>query len=137
MIGIVIASHGKLAEELLSTAREIVGDIPHATSCSVEPGSSPESLRSTIRKAVEAVDDGDGVVVLADLVGGSPCTQSLSLCQQARLEVVTGFNLPMLLKANSLRASAGTSLSDLAHALAACGQRAITCATDMLRRAAG
>lgn len=136
MVGLVIAAHGRLAEELLATAAQIVGDVPAATACSVAPDTSPEQLRATIREAVNRVDQGDGVIVFADLVGGSPCTQSLSLCQQAKLEVVTGFNLPMVLKASLLRNS-GRSLADLARELASYGQRAITCATDQLRRAAG
>ncbi|MFO0598731.1 MAG: PTS sugar transporter subunit IIA [Myxococcaceae bacterium] len=134
MIGIVVASHGRLGEEVLVTARDIVGELPAMTSCSVAPGVSAEALRDTIRQAVARVDSGEGVVVLADLVGGSPCTQSLTLCQQARLEVVTGFNLPMVLKANSLRKSCA-SLADLARELAASGQRAIACVTEPLRRA--
>ncbi|MBL8911170.1 MAG: PTS mannose transporter subunit IID [Archangium sp.] len=136
MIGLVIASHGRLGEELLATAREIVGELPAAVSCSVAPGTSADELRSTIRAAVQAVDQGDGVIVFADLVGGSPCTQSLMLCQQARLEVVTGFNLPMVLKANSLRGTR-RPLAELACELASYGQRAITCPTEQLRRAAG
>src|SRR6478736_5527060 len=103
MIGIVIAAHGHLAEELLATATSIVGEFPSVKTCSIEPGASPESYQGEIRAAVKAVDDGQGVIVFADLVGGSPCTQSLSLCQQANIEVVTGVNLPMLLKANTLR----------------------------------
>jgi len=134
MVGLVIASHGHLAEELVSTAAQIVGQLPKVATCSVQPGSSAEDVKTQIREAVSAVDDGDGVIVLADLIGGSPCTQSLSLCRQARLEVVTGVNLPMLIKANALRsAPARVSLEELAHELTAYGQRNITCATDVLR----
>lgn len=133
MVGLVIASHGKLAEELVATAKQIVGELPKVATCSVEPGASPDDIKRHIRDAVKAVDDGDGVVVFADLIGGSPCTQSLSLCQQARIEVLTGVNLPMLLKANSMRAGVALSLTDFAHQLAQYGQRNITCATDALR----
>lgn len=132
MIGIVIASHGKLAEEFLATAREIVGDLPSTVSCGVDRSASAEDLRSRLSLAVAEVDQGQGVLVFADLVGGSPCTQSLSLCQQANLEVITGVNLPMLLKANSLRL-ATSSLQELATQLTTYGQRAITNATDKLR----
>ncbi len=132
MIGLVIASHGNLGQELLATARQIVGDMPEVATCSVQPGSSPEELKAQIGRALKAVDHGQGAIVFADLVGGSPCMQSLSLCQQARLEVITGVNLPMLLKANSLRLSVD-SLSELASQLTAYGQRTITCATETLR----
>lgn len=134
MVGLVIASHGHLAEELLSTAAQIVGPLSKVATCSVAPGASADDVKQQIRDAVKAVDEGDGVIVFADLIGGSPCTQSLSLCQQASLEVITGVNLPMLLKANTLRAAAPKpSLADLAHQLASYGQRNITCATDVLR----
>jgi PTS system mannose-specific IIA component len=132
MVGIVIASHGRLAAELVSTAQQIVGEMPHVESCSVEPGSAPEELKLQLREAVRRVDDGDGVIVFADLIGGSPCTQSLSLCQQARIEVLTGVNLPMLLKANQMRTES-RPLHDLALALASYGQRNICCASDMVR----
>lgn len=132
MVGIVIASHGRLAEELVATAQQIIGDIRAVATCSVDPGASAETLKDNLREALKLVDDGDGVIVFADLVGGSPCTQSLSLCQQARLEVVTGVNLPMLLKANSLRQTVN-SLPELASQLTGYGQRSITCATQQLR----
>ncbi|MER2561740.1 MAG: PTS sugar transporter subunit IIA [Myxococcaceae bacterium] len=131
MVGLVVASHGRLADELVATARQIVGDLPRVATLSVEPQSSPDDIRNRMRDAVKSVDDGEGVLVFADLIGGSPCTQGLSLCQQARIEVVTGVNLPMLLKANSLRAE--VSLRDLAHQLAQYGQKNITCASELLR----
>ena len=133
MIGIVIAAHGHLAQELANTAKQIVGELPHVSSISVEPGSSMEDLQEHIRAAVKSVDDGDGVVVLADLLGGSPCTQSLMLCQKGKLEVLTGVNLPMLLKANSLRLTM-PSLHELAESLAQYGQRNITLASDSVRQ---
>jgi PTS system mannose-specific IIA component len=132
MVGIVVASHGHLAEEMLATARLIVGELKDVTACSVEPGASPEDIREHLRSAVARVDSGDGVIVFADLVGGSPCNQSLSLCRQARIEVLTGVNLPMLIKANSLRLNP-CSLENLAHELTRYGQRNIMCATDALR----
>lgn len=133
MIGIVIAAHGHLAEELVSTARQIVGELPLVATCSVDAGASPESYQGQIRAAVKSVDQGQGVLVFADLVGGSPCTQSLSLCQQANLEVITGVNLPMLLKANTLRLAPISSLLDFAAQLTSFGQRTITCATEKFR----
>lgn len=133
MVGIVIAAHGHLAEELVATARQIVGELPSVATCSVDPGASPEAYQQQIRSTVKSVDQGQGVIVFADLVGGSPCTQSLSLCQQAQLEVITGVNLPVLLKANTLRLAFTGSLQELACELATYGQRTITCATEKLR----
>lgn len=132
MIGIVIAAHGHLAEELAKTATQIVGELPHVSTCSVAPGSSPEEIRAHIRDAVREVDEGDGVLVLADLFGGSPCTQSLMLCAQEKLEVLTGVNLPMLLKANSLRLAL-PKLREMACSLAQYAQKNITLASDLVR----
>ena len=132
MVGIVIASHGRLAEEFLGAARQILGEFPRTATCNVPPAASLEELRTQLQLAIKSVDDGDGVLLFADLIGGSPCTQGLSLCRQSNLEVITGVNLPMLLKANSLRLST-TPLPELARQLAAYGQRNIVCATDSLR----
>jgi mannose PTS system EIIA component len=132
MIGIVVASHGQLAAEFVSTAKQIVGDFPQVATCSVLPGTSSELLKAELRRCVQAVDVGEGAVVLADLIGGSPCMQSLSLCGQANLEVVTGVNLPMLIKAASLRLT-GLPVHELAVQLTQYGQKNITCATDALK----
>jgi mannose PTS system EIIA component len=131
MVGLVVASHGRLAEELVATARQIVGDLPHIATLSVEPSASAEDIKARMKAAVKSVDEGDGVLVFADLIGGSPCTQSLSLCLQARLEVLTGVNLPMLLKANSLRSQ--VPFRELAQQLTQYGQKNITCASELLR----
>lgn len=134
MVGLVIASHGQLGRELLHTAEAIIGPMSNVASCSVEPGASAEDIKKTVGDAVHDVDQGEGVIVFADLLGGSPCTQSLSLCLQRKLEVVTGVNLPLLLKANSLRTD-GMPLLDLARSLAQYGQKTITCASAMLKAA--
>lgn len=132
MVGIVVASHGLLARELLETATMILGPLAQTLSCDVEPGISPAELKSKISASIHSVDTGDGVLVFSDLLGGSACTQSLMLCRECRMEVVTGVNLPMVLKAQSLRAS-GKSLSEIAHAVIEFGRSSITCATDRLR----
>ena len=133
MVGIVIASHGQFAEALLATAEQIVGALPQVATCNVDTGASPDQIRQRIGEAVKEVDTGSGALVFADLIGGSPCTQSLSLCRSLQLEVVTGVNLPMLLKAQALRATS-RSLFELAHAVVEYGSRSITCATDKVPR---
>jgi mannose PTS system EIIA component len=132
MVGLVVATHGRLAEELVSTAEQIVGKLPAVATCLVEPGASPEVIQTQLREAVEAVEQGEGVIVLADLFGGTPCNQSLTLSAHHRLEVLTGVNLPMLLKASSLRLET-MPLPDLATALAQYAQKNITCASALLR----
>ena len=132
MVGLVIAAHGHLAQELVATAEQIVGTLASTATCSIEPGAPPEVIQEEMRKAVSAVDTGDGVLVLADLFGGTPCNLSLTLTRERPLEVLTGVNLPMVLKANSLRQEA-LSLPELASALARYGQKNITCASALLR----
>jgi PTS system mannose-specific IIA component len=132
MVGLVVATHGRLAAELVATAEQIVGQVQAITTVSLEPGASPSEIREKMRDAVRAVDQGDGVIIMADLFGGTPCKESLMLCKSGNLEVLAGINLPMLLKANSLRAEA-MPLSDLAHALTQYAQRNITCASDLVR----
>ncbi|HEX8433962.1 PTS sugar transporter subunit IIA [Archangium sp.] len=139
MVGLVVASHGRLADELVATAEQIVGKLPAVATCNIEPGTSVEELRAKMRRAVEGVDQGEGVIVMADLFGGSPCKESLMMCseggcQSGKLEVLAGINLPMLLKANSLR-SEELPLPEMAAQLASYGQRNITCASALLREA--
>jgi PTS system mannose-specific IIA component len=134
MVGLVIATHGHLAQELISTAMQIVGPMPNTVPCSIEPGSSPEDISAKMQKAISEVETGEGVIVLADLVGGTPCNQSLMLCQTHHLEVLTGVNLPMLLKAHSLR-DEHMELPTMAATLASYGQKNILCATDRIRDA--
>jgi PTS system mannose-specific IIA component len=118
---------------MVATAQAIVGELPGVVTCSVEPGASTEDFKARMRACIARVDTGEGVIVLADLLGGTPCTQGLSLCSQANVEVLTGFNLPMLLKANALRAE-NPSLPVLAQLLMQYGQKNITLASEMLRQ---
>ena len=135
MVGLVVATHGRLAAEMVATAEQIVGRVEAAATVSLEPGAGPQEIREKMRAAVDSVDQGDGVIIMADLFGGTPCKESLMLCQGGKLEVLAGVNLPMLLKANSLRAES-MPLADLAHALTQYAQRNITCASDLVREAA-
>ena len=132
MVGLVIATHGRLAEELVATAEQIAGKLTGVQACNIEPGTSVEEIQRRMKLAVSGVDAGEGVIILADLFGGTPCNQSLSLCCQGRVEVVAGVNLPMLLKANSLRGDQ-MALSDMALALTQHGQKNITFASALLR----
>jgi PTS system mannose-specific IIA component len=134
MVGLVIATHGHLADELVATAEQIVGKLAAVATCSIDAAASPAEIQRRVDAAISSVDTGEGVVVLADLFGGTPCNQSLLLIRRHQLEVIAGVNLPMLLKANSLRSEIH-SLPELASALAAYGQKNITCASAMLREA--
>src|SRR5512133_1531389 len=102
MVGLVIATHGRLADELVATAEQIVGKLPQVAACSVDPGASPADIRRRMGEVVDSVDLGQGALVLADLFGGTPCKEGLMLCGQKHLEVIAGVSLPMILKAHTL-----------------------------------
>jgi PTS system mannose-specific IIA component len=129
MIGVVVAAHGHLAEELLRTAEGVVGPLAQSRAVSVAVNGDP---RLPLREAIEAVDQGDGVLLLTDLMGGSPTNLCLSFLAERNVEVVTGVNLPMLIKLGPLRQK-GSPVIELARELCAVGQKAIVDATDLVR----
>jgi mannose PTS system EIIA component len=97
MTGVVICTHHTLAEALAETARMIVGEFPACVAVSVLPGEGPEVILEKLHAAVKEVSSGDGVLLLCDMFGGTPSNLSLSLLGDD-VEVVTGVNLPMMLK---------------------------------------
>ncbi len=131
MIGVVVATHGKLAEEMIRTAEAVVGPLRQVTPLSVV-ASSPD-VRGDLVAAIQRVDQGEGVLLLTDLLGGSPTNICVSVLAERKVEVVTGVNLPMLLKLSTLRAS-GKPIGDVARELAEAGQRSIGHVSDVLRR---
>jgi PTS system mannose-specific IIA component len=135
MVGLVLATHGRLAEELLATAASVCGPIPRAQAISLSSQQSMEEARARLGEAIRAADDGDGVLVLTDMLGGTPANLALTFLAE-RIEVITGVNLPMLLKLSTLRAE-GASLASAAEALPAYGQKNITLASQLLRRKTG
>jgi PTS system mannose-specific IIA component len=131
MIGVVVATHGGLAEELLRTAEGIVGRLPQCEAVSVGAGSSMDDARTRLGDAVKRVDTGEGVLVLTDMFGGSPANLALTFLD-AKVDVVTGVNLPMLLKLSTVRAEPLT-LQAAAELVAGYGQKNITLASELLR----
>ena len=97
MIGLVICTHSNLAEALLASAEMIVGPIEQSQAVGVHAGDSPEEIHTRLEAALEQVDQGDGAIVLCDMFGGTPSNISLTFLSE-RVDVVTGVNLPMLLK---------------------------------------
>ena len=128
MIGVVLCTHAKLGSALLDAAEMIVGEFSHATSISVEPGDSGEDILDRLSAAIESVSEGDGVIVLCDMFGGTPSNVSLTLLSDS-VEVVTGVNLPMLLK---LFTSRDLSLVELASTIQKHGQDNILVAGALL-----
>ena len=115
MIGIIVVAHGPLAKALLATAEFIIGSrLDAARALEVTPGGSPDELNSALTTALSEVDDGDGVLVLVDMFGGSPSDMSISFLEPGRVEVLTGANLPMMLEV-ALRRNKTTNLKELAE----------------------
>ena len=129
MIGVVVCTHGPLAEALLATARMIVGEFPAATTVAVERGDGMEGILGRLRAAVADVDGGEGVILLCDMFGGTPSNLSLSLLGD-HLEVVTGVNLPMLLKLYTGRSG---DLCEVAATARDHGRQNILVAGELLR----
>ena len=114
MIGLVLVTHGRLAEEFVAATEHVVG--PQARTCAIciGPDDDMEKRRQEILDAIAATDEGDGVIVLTDMFGGTPSNLAISVMESANVEVIAGVNLPMLIKLASVRSS-----SDLRSAVAA------------------
>ena len=98
MIGIVLVTHGKLAEEFLSAMVHIVGEQKHIAAICIQPEDDMEKRRDDILKAVKKVEDGDGVILLTDMFGGTPSNLAISVMGEGEVEVIAGVNLPMLIQ---------------------------------------
>ena len=103
MIGLVIVTHGRLAEEFLDAMEHVVGPQKNVVPISIGPEDDMERRRRDILKAVAGVDDGQGVIILTDMFGGTPSNLAISVMEDAHVEVIAGLNLPMLIKLASLR----------------------------------
>ena len=103
MIGLVIVTHGRLAEEFLSAMEHVVGRQRAVDTVCIGPEDDMERRRQDILDAVGRVDDGDGVILLTDMFGGTPSNLAISVMEQTRAEVIAGLNLPMLIKLASVR----------------------------------
>jgi PTS system mannose-specific IIA component len=131
MVGLVVATHGQLADELIRTAEGIVGKLEQVRAISVGASTSMEETRDRLREAIREVEAGDGVIVLTDMFGGTPANLALTFLDE-RIEVLTGVNLPMLLKLTSCR-SEKMNLQGTAQTLTTNGQKNISCASELLR----
>lgn len=115
MVGIVVAGHGRLPECLLQTVMTIVGERDDVRSVCFAPAETPDALRLKLLQAVKQVECGQGVLILADLAGGSPFNAAAQLvCEGWRLEVVGGVNVPMLAEVLAMRNSELPALTQIA-----------------------
>ena len=106
MIGIVLVTHGRLADELRSALEHVVGTQSQIEAIAIGPDDDITQRREQIIKSVHEVDTGEGVVVLTDMFGGTPSNLAISVMERGRIEVLAGVNLPMLVKLASIRRDA-------------------------------
>ena len=131
MIGIVVVTHGQLATELLNAAETIVGDLPRFTAVSIGWHEDTQDARDEIAAAINRVQHGQGVLILTDMFGGTPSNLAMTFLGQQDVEVITGVNLPMLIKLAGLGEQ--DSLLSVAREMREHGRNAIWVASDLLR----
>jgi PTS system mannose-specific IIA component len=131
MIGVVVVTHGQLATELLNAAETIAGDLPGFAAVSIGWHEDTEDARGEIEQAIARVEQGAGVLILTDMFGGTPSNLAMSFLAQGRIEVITGVNLPMLIKLVNLPEQ--SDLLAVARDMRDQGRNAIWVASDLLR----
>ena len=129
MIGIVIVAHGGLATEYLSALEHVVGKKVGTHAISIATDDNRAAKQSEINAAVDAVDTGDGVVVVTDMFGGTPSNLAMAACHHPNRRVLYGANLPMLVKLAKAR---NNSLDDAVAAALDAGRKYINCADNIL-----
>lgn len=130
MIGLILVTHGRLAEEFLVALEHVVGPQKNIATVCIGPQDDMEGRRKEIATAIKQVDDGKGVIILTDLFGGTPSNLSISLLDAGSVEVIAGVNLPMLIRLDSARKN-----MDVREAVAAAreaGRKYISVASEVL-----
>jgi PTS system mannose-specific IIA component len=131
MIGVVVVTHGQLATELVNAAETIVGDLPQFAAVSIGWHDDVDDAREEIRQAIARVQGPEGVLILTDMFGGTPANLGLTFLEVDRVEVITGVNLPMLIKLAGRKKASG--LLAVAREMREEGRNAIWIASDLLR----
>ncbi len=130
MIGLVLVTHGRLAAEFRAALEHVVGPQEGVETISIGPDDDMEQRRAEIVKTVERVDTGDGVILLTDMFGGTPSNLAISVMEDIQVEVISGMNLPMLIKLVSIRD--GASLEDAVGQAQEAGRKYINVASQVL-----
>jgi PTS system mannose-specific IIA component len=130
MIGIVLVTHGNLARDFIAALEHVVGPQPRVMAVCIDADDDMEKRRAEILESAKVCDTGDGVIVLTDMFGGTPSNLSLAFLEEGRIEVVTGVNLPMLVKV--ARHKPGVGIHELAETARDYGRRNISVASDLL-----
>ena len=133
MIGILVVTHGGLAAELVRAGGEIAGETDAIAAVGLDWNETGESARARIEEAIASVDRGRGVLILTDMFGGTPSNLAFPFLHENRVEIVTGANLPMLLR--SLATRREETLGVLAHAVHERGRKSIEVASELLAQA--
>jgi PTS system mannose-specific IIA component len=134
MIGLVLVTHGRLAEEFVTAMIHVVGPQDRIATISIGPDDDMEERRADIAAAIATVDAGRGVIVLTDLFGGTPSNLAISLMERGRVEVIAGMNLPMLIRLGSARKS--MKVVETVAAAREAGRKYISVASEVLGEAA-
>jgi PTS system mannose-specific IIA component len=132
MVGVVLVTHPNLGDEFIRSAELICGKLPNLGTVSIDTRKGVEELRRGIAEAIKRVDVGEGVLILTDMFGGTPSNMSLAFLSEGRVEVLTGLNLPMLIKISNCRQ--GRTLKELAKMVKEAGQKNINLASEILQK---
>jgi PTS system mannose-specific IIA component len=130
MIGLILVTHGRLAQEFLVAMEHVVGKQQNIETIAIGPNDDMEQRRADIAGAIAKVDSGKGVIVLTDLFGGTPSNLAISLLDAGRVEVIAGVNLPMLIRLEGARRS--MNVREAVAAAREAGQKYISVASDLL-----
>ncbi len=130
MIGLVLVTHGRLAEEFRHACEHVVGPQENFETVSIGPEDDMEQRRRDIVTAVARADDGSGVIILTDMFGGTPSNLAISVMEAGKIEVIAGVNLPMLIKLASVRVASG--LDDAVQQAQDAGRKYINVASKLL-----
>jgi PTS system mannose-specific IIA component len=131
VIGVVVVTHGHLATELVNAAETIVGDLPTFVAVSIGWHEDVQDARNEIAAAIARVQGPDGVLIVTDMFGGTPSNLGITFLEPNKVDVITGVNLPMLIKAANLREE--RNLTEVARSLREHGKNAIWVASDLLK----
>lgn len=134
MIGLVLVTHGRLAEEFVTAMEHVVGKQERIATIAIGADDDMEARRADIAAAIAQVDTGRGVILLTDLFGGTPSNLAISLLERGRVEVIAGINLPMLIRLESARKA--MKVVDAVAAAREAGRKYISVASEVLGEAA-
>ena len=133
MIGMVLVTHGRLADELRSAMEHVVGSQRNVATVCIGPDDDMDNRRTEIENCIKQCDTGDGVVLLTDMFGGTPSNLAISIMEHARIEVLAGVNLPMLVKLASVR---NRPIAEAVRMAQEAGRKYITVASRLLAKEA-